>query len=391
MRRYLTLSLAALIVFAARGIAQPSVAEGFDHFYNLEYDEALAVFRAEVIRNPNSADTRNHVAQTILYREMFRSGALESQLVTGNNAFLRRPNLNVSAADEKEFLDSITRALAIADERLKVNPDDINALYWQGVSYGFRANYYFLVRKAWLDALKDSGAARKAHNRVTELDPTFVDARLIQGAYDYIVGSLNPLYRMLSFIAGYHGDRNRGIEILKLVADTGKLNRTDATVGLCAILRREHRPGETIPYILGLIEQYPRNFLLRLELIQMYGEFGDKDKALAVIADVERLKREGAPGYKQLQEEKIRYARGNLLFWYNDLDQSLEDIKAVTAHADLVDLNTGVYAWLRLGQIYDLKRDRLRAVAAYRKTMAYAPGSDAAKEAEEYSDNRYRR
>ena len=139
------------------------------------------------------------------------------------------------------------------------------------------------------------------------------------------------------------------------------------------------------------MERYPRSFLLRLELVQMYGDAGEKDKALAVIADVERLRRAGARGYAQLAEEKIRYARGNLLFWYDDLDQALEDIRAVTANADKLDLNTGVYAWLRLGQIYDLKRMRQEALAAYRRTVAYAPDSDAAREARAYTASRYRR
>ncbi|MDP9113835.1 MAG: hypothetical protein M3O20_09145, partial [Acidobacteriota bacterium] len=63
---------------------------GYQHFYNLEFPEALAAFRAEAAANPGSPDAYNHVAHAILYREMFRSGALESELVTGSNPFLRR-------------------------------------------------------------------------------------------------------------------------------------------------------------------------------------------------------------------------------------------------------------------------------------------------------------
>ena len=45
------------------------------------------------------------------------------------------------------------------------------ALYTLGVAYGLRANYNFLVRKAWMDSLRDATTARKLHNRVTELIP----------------------------------------------------------------------------------------------------------------------------------------------------------------------------------------------------------------------------
>jgi tetratricopeptide (TPR) repeat protein len=386
------LAPALLILLPALAAAQDSsVDAGFQHFYNLEYDEALANFRADAAKNPNSPEAYNHIAQTILYREMFRTGTLETQMVTGNNPFLRRAEMKISAADDREFLDALSRAISLSEARLQQKPDDASALYAQGVSYGLRSNYHFLVHKAWIEALRDATTARKAHNRVTELDPSNVDARLMQGVYDYVIGSLPPLWKTLGFLAGYVGDRNRSIETLRLVAEKGKSNKTDAAVILCAILRREHRPKETVPYILDLIQKYPRNYLLRLELVQMYGEFGQKDKALAVISQVDELKKTRANGYDRVPEETILYTRGNLLFWYNDLDHALADIKAVTAKAGVLDLNTGVYAWLRLGQIYDLKGNRKEAVRAYNQTMVFAPGSDAANEALNYALNRYKR
>ena len=118
MRRNISALIAsfpiASFLFATTTILLPSVAAaeetsveaGYQHFYNLEYDQALTIFRANAIKNPNSPEALNHVAQTILYREMFRTGALETQMVTGNNPFLRRAEMKISAADEKEFLDS---------------------------------------------------------------------------------------------------------------------------------------------------------------------------------------------------------------------------------------------------------------------------------------------
>jgi len=377
----------ALLPVAALAQVEP----GYQHFYNLEFPEALAAFRAEVAADPNSPDAYNHVAQTILYREMFRSGALESELVTGSNPFLRREGLNVSKIDDQEFQDSINRALALADTRLKTNSNDIQAQYAQGVSYGLRGNYHFLVRKAYTDALRDATASRKAHARVTDIDPNFTDARLTQGVYDYVLGSLSPAWRMLGFFAGFRGDRERGVETLKQVAKMGKTNRVDAEILLCAVYRRERRAKEAVPLLSDLIERFPQNFLLRLELVQMYGDLGEKDKALAVIHEVDRLKREKTPGYERLADEKLRYTRGNLLFWYNDLDLALEDLKAVTANPTAVDLNTNVYAWLRTGQIYDMKKKREEARHAYLQTVAIAPASDAANAAQNYLLSRYKR
>ncbi len=383
---------AGIPMLAQDAPAQDSLAEhGYQQFYNLEFPESLATFHEEAAQHPNSPDAYNHIAHAILYREMFRSGALESELVTGSNPFLRREGLNPSKKDDQEFQESINRALALCETRLQSNPNDLQALYAEGVSYGLRGNYHFLVRKAYTDALRDATAARKAHNRVTELDPNFNDARLVQGVYDYVLGSLSPAWRMLGFFAGFRGDRERGIETLKQVAKLGRANPVDAEILLCAVYRRERRAKDAVPLLSDLILRFPENFLLRLELVQMYGDLGEKDKALAVIREVDRLKREKTPGYERLAQEKLRYTRGNLLFWYNDLDLALEDLKAVTVNPSAVDLNTDLYAWLRTGQIYDLKKQREDAKKAYLQTVAIAPTSDAANAAQNYLLSRYKR
>ena len=53
-------------------------------------------------------------------------------------------------------------------------------------------------------------AARKLHNRISELEPDNVDARLVQGLHDYIVGSLPWGYKMLGFLVGIRGDKEKG-------------------------------------------------------------------------------------------------------------------------------------------------------------------------------------
>ena len=367
------------------------VARGFDHFYNLEFTEAMAEFRRALVDDPNNPNLHNHLAQTILYRELFRVGALESELVTGSNAFLRRPKVNPSEEDQKQFDQAIARAMALSNERLARNAEDIQALYSLGVTYGLRANYSFLIRKAWLDSLRDATAARKHHGKVTELDPAFTDARLVQGVHSYVVGSLPFFYRVLGFLTGFHGNKQRGIETLQLVAREGKLNRDDAKVLLCTVYRRERRPQDAVPLLDELIQRFPRNYILRLEMVQMHSDLGNKEEALAVIREMQQLKRSGVPGYARLPEEKILFSRGTLLFWYRDFDQALEDFKKVTAKAGELDLNTEVLAWLRLGQTCDLMGRREQAVEAYRRLLRIAPNSERARQSRRYLHTPYRR
>ena len=384
--------LLALMALAPQLSAQESLAaSGFDHFYNLEYDQAIADFEKAIAQNPSSPDLHNHLAQTIVFREMYRDGALESELVSGTNSFLRRPKMNPAPETEKRFLDEIGKAMGLSEARLKRNPNDTGALYALGISYGLRSDYYWVVKKAWHDSLRDATAARRLHNRVTELEPNNVDARLVEGLDDYIVGSLPWGWRMLGFLVGIHGDREKGIRTVQEVARNGTLDRVEAEVFLGALYRRENQPRQAIPLVTDLIQRFPRNFILRLELSQMYSMAGDKTHALEAAEEVAQLKARHAPGYDRVPWEKIYFQEGTIEFWYNDLDHALENMKKVAAASEEVDLNTGVSAYLRIGQIYDMTHRRAEALEAYRKAIAYAPQAEAAQECRKYLSTPYRR
>jgi tetratricopeptide (TPR) repeat protein len=322
---------------------------------------------------------------------MFKVGALESELVSGNNSFLRRPKIDTTPEVEKHFQDQVQKAIELTEARLKVDPNDIQALYAQGVAYALRGNWNFLVRKAWRDALRDATTARKLHNRVSEFDPSNYDARLVQGAHDYVVGSLPTFYKMVGVLVGFRGDREKGIKTLQEVAAKGNYNSVDAKVFLCAIYRREGKWPEAAPILDELIRRFPRNYLFRFEQSQMYSSTGEKDKAIASMQKLAELKKSGAPGFAHLADERIYYHIGNIQFWYRDYDQAAENLKKAAAGSAVLDLNTGTLAWMRLGQVYDMTNRRKLAVEAYRKAIAFAPEAEAAKESRKYLSSPYRR
>jgi tetratricopeptide (TPR) repeat protein len=369
----------------------PLTQPAWQHFYNNEYDEAIAYFQKEVDVQPDDPEAWNHLAQGILYREMFRNGALESQLVSGTNPFVRRAKMEVSPAVRERFTTAINKAMALGEADLQKNPNDVRALYALSVAHGLRANYLFLVEKAWTDALKDATASRKYSNRLLEVDPKFVDAEVVQGLHEYVVGSLPFYMRMFGFLAGFHGDREGGIRDLQLVAQKGVLSKYDAKILLAVIYRREHRSQEAIPLLKELSQRFPRNYLFRLEQVQMYSDLGDKQNALRVLAEVEAMKQQGLAGYSNLSVQKIDYLRGNLLFWYDDLDGALSNLQRATANPEQLDLGTAQLAWFRLGQTFDLKGEHKNAIPAYQEAAKVAVQSDIGAEAKNYISSPYHR
>ncbi len=285
--------------------------QGLAAFYNLDYDQALEAFRAEAIAHP-SAGAFNHVAQTIEFRAMFRAGALDSALILKTESVLQMKKVPVAAAEEAEFNSALHRAMELSQARLQKDANDTGALYALGVSHGLLGNYDAVVHKKYFDALRETTAARKLDNRVVELDPAFIDARLTQGLNDYIIGSLPLAWRMLGFLGGFHGDRERGIQSLELVAERGANNRIDAQIMLTAIYRREKEAGKSIALLNDLIARLPRNYLLRFELAEMYGDLRETGRALEVVDQVERMKTAHVPGYDRVPEDQIRALRAKV-------------------------------------------------------------------------------
>lgn len=386
--RYLLLLALAAPLLAADS---PLVSDGFDHFYNLEYPEAIADFEKAIAQTPSDPQLHNHLAQSLVFQEMFRNGALESEMVSGNNAFLRRPKLNPEPAAERRFLDEIGKSMSLAQAELAKDPNDAAALYAECVAYGLRSNYFWVVKKSWRDSLHDATSARHLDDRIIQLEPKNVDARLVEGLDDYIVGSLPWTWRTLGFLVGIKGDREKGMRLVKDVADHGQNNKYDAEILLGALYRRENKPLAAVPLIHDLLARFPRNYLLYLELSQMYSMAGDKSHAMEAVEELAQLKRDNTPGYARVPWEKIYFQEGTIEFWYRDFDQALDNLQKVAAAANDIDLNTGVYAYLRLGQIYDLKGQRALALAQYKKAIQYAPESDAAQEAKRFLSTPYRR
>lgn len=385
--------LAALSLFALYAYAgtDEHMERGFDHFYNIEYPEAIASFEKAALADPTSPYPPEAMAQSILYQEMFRNGALDSELVEGSNSFLRRPKLNASAETESRFTAYLNKALELSQRKLAENPNDTESLHVRAVAFALRSNWNFLVRKAWRDALSDATASRKLEDQILTIRPNDPDARLGQGVHEYIVGCLPWTWRTLGFLIGFHGDKAKGLETIEAVARNGKRNKTDAEFMLCALYRRERDFHKALPLLADLIHRYPRNYLLRFEQAKMLSDAGDGKASLAALDEIERLKMAKAPGLVNTPQVKIDFQRATVQFWYRELDGALANFKKVTSSREELDLNTGVYSYMRQGQILDMQHKHSQAIALYGRAINFAPDADAAKECRRYISTPYQR
>ncbi len=367
------------------GPPDPLAEAGFQHFYNLEYDQAIEVFGRKNVANDRDPAGFNQLAQSVLFQAMFAHGALESDLVSASDPFVSRPKLPVTEAQKSRFEGAIERAIELSQLRIQANARDTRALYTLGVALGLRANWNYLVHKAWLDPLRDATHARKLHNQITDMDPNYADARLIQGMHDYVVGSLPITIKMMGAIAGFRGDREEGMRSLRKVYEQGTVNRMDAAVLLAAILRREKRQAEAVPLLEEVTTRFPRNYLFRYELALLHADLGNRTKALQQIDVIDKMRVKVS-----LSMERVESMKGAVLLQMHDADGAIVALAKATAKTDHLDANTASQAWLRYGQALDVKGRRREAVNAYRRATQVGPLTASGKEAKDYVGSRYK-
>lgn len=298
---------------------------GLDHFYNLEYDAAIGDFRQMVAAQPHSAAAWNHLSQAELYREMYRIGALESQLYGHGDAFFDVKLLPPDPAAVQVFLHDNSTATQLATAAVQAHPQDAHAHYDLAVAWALHGTLEFSVQKSYWGALGDAKNARREAERAVALDPNFVDPELILGVHNYVAGSLPWAVKMMSTLVGYSGDKELGRRQIAGVIAHGEHARTDAAVMLAVVDRRDGLNQQSAPILQRLQAEYPRNVLFAVETAEAWEAAGDHDAARAQFQSIlDHAARQDA-GFAHAPLDRIWYELGNIERLYSHWSLAASD------------------------------------------------------------------
>jgi tetratricopeptide (TPR) repeat protein len=260
---------ALLVCQTARVGASPASealrAKGANYIYNLDHDLALEAFREAVAADPDDPGAYRGIASSIWLGITFRRGNITVDDYLGRpNKFTARlpPPSPESIAGYRE---AIERATAIARRRTELNPNDADAHYQLGAAVGIRASYTATVEGSVTGAFRAAKEAYEEHEKVLALAPHRKDAGLIVGTYRYIVATLSLPLRWVAYMAGFGGNRDRGVKLIEDAAAYGGDNTTDARFALILLYNRERRYDDALAQLAQLRTLYPRNRLLWLE------------------------------------------------------------------------------------------------------------------------------
>jgi len=338
----------------------------FNHFYNLDYDRAVQEFEQVLARHPDDPFAVNHLLTSTLFRELYRMGVLNTGEYA-NDSFISAPHRPADPKVKEQIKNLVDRALQLEEKRLAVNSNDVDALYARGVTRAQFATYTALIERAWFSALRNAVGARRDHERVLELSPSTVEAKLIVGAHNYVVGSLPWGVKVAASMVGLGGNKEKGLEYLKECAQGNGETSIDAQILLAVFLRREHRYDEALPIVRSLVPRFPQDVLLALEEGHLLRAAGHNQEAAVVYRRIWQAGREGH--YPGLHYEIAALSLGDLLRSQKDYSAAAAAYEQV-GQAPQPEEEALQKANLGAGEMYDLLQKRDLALAKYQAVLA---------------------
>ena len=243
----------------------------FDHLYNLDFDPALQIFAEVAEAEPDSAAVSAFWSCALLYEMLAEQGTLQSQLFVTND-FLDKSPPAVDPALEAQYVSVREDAERRAERRLAANPDDVDALFALGLVYGNAANYMAGVKARYFRGLRLGERAHDIHSRLREMRPDIHDTGVVLGVREYVIGTLPRAHRFMVLFVGARGDRELGLEYMRDAVAHGEFLGPYAQVLLAMASIREGDLAAATSLAEDLADRYPRNPLVRLELLKLYRE-----------------------------------------------------------------------------------------------------------------------
>jgi len=356
--------------------------------YSLDADDALALAHRAVTLAPNESATHRTLASILWLQILFRRGAVTVDhylggAITKSNVAMPKPPADLDA----EFKRELARAIELAEARVKDQPKSLQARFELGAAYALQASYAASVEGSMTAAFGSARRAYDAQEEVLTKDPKRTDAGVVVGTYRYLVSGLALPTRVVAYVAGFGGGKEKGISLLE-AASLHPATRTDAKTALMLIYSREGRHADVQRLAHELGAEFPRNRLFVLEEGAAAIRAGRAAEAEAILtrglAMFAQDSRPKLPGERAIWLYKRGLARVNLN-------------RPAEADVDLREaLRADPVLWVRgrirveLGKIADLAGRRPDALNEYREARtACQSGNDAACVAE--SDRLLRR
>lgn len=390
------MSLLLLLAFSMAAVAQQAQAPapkadeararldelrvaGFEALYSLDYEGARQKFKEIARLFPEHPAGPQFLAAVLWTQTLNESRRLQSSLYASESFYGKSEDV-VNPRTVEQFRELTRSATTLAKARLKANPRDVEALYFLGATEGLKAAFAAAVQRSFMSALRDGSSSVDRHRNVIKLDPSYHDAELTIGLYDYVVGTLPLPVKLLASIGGVRGSKKRGLLTLERVAKEGRFARDDARSLLIVLYKREKRYADALAIARELGAKYPRNYLYKLEQADALMSQAAVERQAANLSAAGKAEREALAIFEALLQDRavrevaarsfdlIHFRYGDALFTAGRFDQAAKEFLAATT-APGAEPGLSTLSRLRAAQSLDLAGKRNEALMQYRTVL----------------------
>ncbi len=340
---------------------------GSQLLFDYDFDEAIEHYARVSERFPEHPTGPYNIATTIWTRLAQRSNGMRGSSLRNDRFFSQQGRPEAAPEEEAAFREHVEEAYRRGERLLERDPDDVEALYYLGATEALESGWAVIVDRAWFRAARQIRRGVSRHRRVQELDPGFRDAYAVPGAYDYGIATLPRPLRMLAFVFGMRGNREAGLEAVRITADEGRRARWGGLWTHALLMQREAREDDALAAIRRLNRQFPKNPDFVLEEVSILTALGDFEAARE-LAELVLERREAGFGNYRLALPGLAEARlGEPLLF----QERWEEAEAVFSRGLAADPNPEVRAILhfRRGNARDGAGKRGTALTDYGRVV----------------------
>ncbi len=366
----------------------PLVREASDRFYNLDFPGAVQQLEQFHARHPNDPQATTLLLNAVIFAELYRLDLLDTTFYA-NDGFLTGRHATEEDPRARDRIFALAdEAVREADGRVGQNPNDVDALFARGWARSLRCAYIAMVERSFSAGFRLATKARDDEVRVLQIDPDYVDAKLVVGVYEYVVGALPWPFKLLIGFTGVTGSKSKGLEMLYDDGNRGVVTSVEARTVIALFLRREGKYKEAVQVVRSLKAQYPRDYLFCLEEANLRKDAGEG--MVAVDAYRQVLADSARPNYFiQARLELTYFGLGDALRGqrhYAEAAQAYEQ----AAQASNAAPELKIRSLLAAGECRDVNNERPRAQADYRAAIAAGPNTSRADTARKRLQSPYR-
>jgi tetratricopeptide (TPR) repeat protein len=360
----------------------PQVRAAFKDFYNLDYTGAVELLERYHGGHPGDPQATAYLVDALVFQELYNEDLLDTTFYA-NDGFLTGRHATVEDPKKRDQIFALAdEAVREADWRLSQNANDVNALFARAWVRSLRCTYVAMVERAYGTGFHLATKARDDAARVLELDPNYVDAKLITGVYEYVVGALPWPFKLMIGFAGITGSKATGLEMLRDAGNRGVLTNMDARTAIALFLRREGKYDQAIEVVLELKNEYPHDFLFCLEEANLRKDAGEGMRAVDAYRQIQADN--ARPGY--CAEARMELAD----FGLGDAERGQRHYDEAAAAYEQAAGTPGVGPELKIrslldaGECRDVGGQRPLAMRDYQAAIDAGPNTSRADQARRY-------